>query len=175
MPSRRQHDPALAAAVEDDLDVLQAAVVLAQARAGHALHADVHRAPLGERLRPDAFVEVLDRPEPGRLAARRREIGEIEQPVAGEIRVEHDVVQALRADDLDARHAGNRQRDHAVGWMIRIAPTLSLTSKFPSGRNATHHGLLSRLVIVSIVKGGDGFAGGGALVWPGKAGRASGV
>jgi len=41
--------------------------------------------------------------------------------------------------------------------MIRIAPTLSLTRKLPSWRNATHHGLLSRLVIVSIVKGGDGF------------------
>ena len=112
---RRQHDAALAAAVEDDLDVLQAPVVLAQPRPGHPLHPDVHRPAFGERFGPDLFVEGLEGPHAGRLAARRREVGEVEHPVAGEVRIEHDVVQALRADHLDAGHAGNRQRDETVG------------------------------------------------------------
>jgi hypothetical protein len=40
----------------------------------------------------------------------------------------------------------------------------------PSGRNAIDQGLVSLVVMVSTVTGGEGFEGAGAPVWPGKAG-----
>ncbi len=110
----REGDAPLHARLGDHLDVLETAIVLAQPAAADALGADVEHAALGERLRPDVLVEVLDRPLPGFLALGRREIGEIDEPVGGEVRIEHDVVEALRGDDLDRRDARDRRGHLAV-------------------------------------------------------------
>src|SRR5213593_2968400 len=56
------------------------------------------------------------------------------------------------------------------GLMVRIAPLLSVTRKLPSGKKANDHGPLSRAVIVCTEKAAEGFAGGGASVWPANAG-----
>src|SRR5262252_7027624 len=53
---------------------------------------------------------------------------------------------------------------------IRIVPALSVTRKFPSGKKAIDQGEFRRAVIVSTFTGAEGFAGGGASVWPAKAG-----
>jgi hypothetical protein len=51
-----------------------------------------------------------------------------------------------------------------------MVPMLSVTRKLPSGRSAMDHGVVSLEVIVSTAICGEGFAGGGAPVWPGNAG-----
>ena len=82
-------------------------------RAAHALGAQVEHAALGERLVPDLVVVVLDRPFARGFAFRRREVREVHVAVRREIRVEHDVVKALRGDDLHGRHAADRLGDDA--------------------------------------------------------------
>ncbi len=164
----REHDPPLGA-FGDHLDVLQAPLVLRQPRPRDGLHPDLHRPPLGERLGPDALVEELDRPDRRRFAFRRREVGEVERPVAREVGIEQQVVQALRGDGL---HAGGTPASGAdttpSGRTIRIVPLASVMRKLPLGRNAMLHGPLSRLVTVSTVNAADGFDGAGAFVCPAK-------
>src|SRR6185369_15261906 len=57
-----------------------------------------------------------------------------------------------------------------LGFTIRIVPEFCVIRKFPSGRNATAQAPLSPVATVSTLNRGDGFAGGAASVWPGKAG-----
>ena len=94
---------------------LEPRVVLAQTGPRHLFHADVQEPPLGQRLGPHVLVEEVQRPRARRLARRRREVGEVERSVAREVGVEQQIVQSVRADRLDARHAGNRRRHDAVG------------------------------------------------------------
>ncbi len=112
-PVARDDDAAFDA-VGEILDVLEPQVVGAETRPRHPLRAEVHRPALGERPRPHALVEELDRPRAGRLALRRREVGEVERSIPREVRVEDDVVQPLRADGLDAGHAGDGAQHHAI-------------------------------------------------------------
>jgi hypothetical protein len=101
----REYDAPLDAAFDQRLDTEDLAVVEAQLRARDALCAEVEQTALGERLVPDLVVVVLDRPLARGLALRRREVREVDVAVCGEARVEHDVVEALRRDDFDGRHA----------------------------------------------------------------------
>ncbi len=110
----REYDAPLDASFDERLDAEQLPVVDAQLAARDALGAEIEHAPLGERLVPHVVVVVLDRPLARGFAFRRREIGEVHVAVRREIGVEHDVVKALRRDDLDGRHAGDRLRDRAL-------------------------------------------------------------
>src|SRR5688572_23586278 len=55
-----------------------------------------------------------------------------------------------------------------------MVPPFCVMRKLPSGRKATAHAPVSPVAIVSTLNGGDGLAGAGASVWPGKAGVGSG-
>ena len=165
----REHDATLDVRLDQDVEVLEPAVVRRKLRAPDGLLTEVQHASLRERLVPDLVVEVLDRPFLCGFALRRCEVGEVDVAVLGELRVEHDVVEALRRSDLHRRHAGDRVRHFAVGRdRAQVAAPL-LTRKLPSGRNAIAHGPMSLSVIVS-VRYFDFCFGGGASVWPAKAG-----
>ena len=56
---------------------------------------------------------------------------------------------------------------------IRIVPAFCVIRKLPSGRNAIAHAPVRPPATVSTANGDDGFAGAGALVWPGNAGLGS--
>jgi len=109
-----EYNPALAAAIDQNPKILQAFVVFAQARAPHPLHPKVHRPPLSKRLSPDQLVEKLCGPNCRVLTARRREIGDVEQPILCEVRIQQHVVQALCRHHLHARHSRDGGRNHAI-------------------------------------------------------------
>ena len=75
---------------------------------------EVEHAALRERLVPDVVVVVLDRPLLRGFAFRRREVREVHVAIRREIRIEHDVVEALRGDDFDGRHTADRLGDLAL-------------------------------------------------------------
>ena len=104
----REYDAPLDAPLDEHFEVLEAAIVGRELRAAHALGAQIEHAALGERLVPDFVVVMLDGPLTRGFAFRRREIREVDVAVRREIRVEHDVMEALCGDDLDGRHAGDR-------------------------------------------------------------------
>src|SRR3984885_8971686 len=94
--------------VDENLDVLEALFVVAQAGAGGALGADRMGAALCER-EIHLFSVVGARPDGGRFSRWRREIGEIYEAILDEVRVGHHVVQAAGADSFYAGKSGGRR------------------------------------------------------------------
>jgi hypothetical protein len=117
----------------------------------------------------------VQRPGARRLARRRREVGEVQRAVAREVRVEQQVVQARarRSSSRPARRQSAPTRQ-PFGCTTRIVPPFCVIRKLPSGRNATAHAPVSPVADRLDVEGRRRAAGGGASVWPGKAGVGSG-
>ena len=110
---RRKYDAAIHA-IDQHLHVLEPLIVLAKARAGHALRADGFHPAFGERQVCHAGIEIIIRPDGGIFSRRRREIAEIDQAILREIRIQLHVMQALRRHYFHVGYARNGHRKHAV-------------------------------------------------------------
>ena len=83
---------------------------------------------------------------------RRREIGEVEDAVLGEVGIEHDVVQSLRRRRLDRRHSSHRRRhrtvvgaddSHRAAVLRHEQGAVGKKRKRPRASESTGHGLHS--------------------------------
>jgi hypothetical protein len=72
-----------------------------------ALRADGGTPPLCERQLCHSIVKIVVGPDGRGLAGRRREIGQVDEPVLRKVRIEHHIVQTLSSDDLHIRDAGD--------------------------------------------------------------------
>ena len=70
--------------------------------------------------------------------------------------------------------ASGAETDPLSGRTMRIVPLFCVTSRAPFGRIANAQAPVSPPATVCTLIGAEGFAGGGASVWPAKAGFGSG-